>query len=57
MNSTGLSALSQVPTMSNVWLPRWFVHISNKKKNPLLKLRIINHLRRLVFSSYTYIIQ
>ncbi|CAF3345716.1 unnamed protein product [Rotaria socialis] len=23
MNSTGLSALSQVPTMSNVWLPRW----------------------------------
>jgi hypothetical protein len=25
MNSTGLSALSQVPTMSNVWLPRWFV--------------------------------
>ncbi|CAF0875453.1 unnamed protein product [Adineta steineri] len=23
MSSTGLSALSQVPTMSNVWLPRW----------------------------------
>ncbi|CAF4830826.1 unnamed protein product [Rotaria sp. Silwood1] len=23
MNSTGLSALTQVPTMSNVWLPRW----------------------------------
>ena len=27
MSSTGLSALSQVPTMSNVWLPRWFVHL------------------------------
>lgn len=25
MSSTGLSALTQVPTMSNVWLPRWFV--------------------------------
>jgi hypothetical protein len=23
MSSTGLSALTQVPTMSNVWLPRW----------------------------------
>ncbi|CAF0830722.1 unnamed protein product [Rotaria sordida] len=23
MSSTGLSALAQVPTMSNVWLPRW----------------------------------
>ncbi len=26
MSSTGLSALSQAPTMSNVWLPRWFVN-------------------------------
>ena len=25
MSSTGLSALTQVPTMSNVWLPRWWV--------------------------------
>ena len=24
MSSTGISALTQVPTMSNVWLPRWF---------------------------------
>ncbi|CAF1304524.1 unnamed protein product [Adineta ricciae] len=23
MSSTGLSALSQIPTMSNIWLPRW----------------------------------
>jgi hypothetical protein len=48
MSSTGLSALSQVPTMSNVWLPRWFVkdfysHMFTKGKN-ILKLRITYHI-------------